>query len=250
MKTVITTPPVPALVRGLAVMRLIDAEGPLTMETVADRLALPRSSAFRLLETLRALGYAERDPARRYRLVWTLRAGEGASAAFNTRLAAVMEQLADSLGVTLEWYEPSSQGMELRLQRLPSHAEVRVLARPGFVRYWNTEFDSVARIGHAFSPVAPALKSGLTVFKRDGHVSRITLREARDLAATALKTRTASDACFNKNGVRRSASVLLLPGGVPAGILVAAFSLTFDPAAPSPSRIVSTLRQACAELSR
>ena len=44
---------VPALARGLEIMRLLAAEGPLAMEAVATRLSLPRSSTFRLLETLR-----------------------------------------------------------------------------------------------------------------------------------------------------------------------------------------------------
>ena len=248
MKTESATPPVPALLRGLSVMRLLATEGPLAMEAVSARLSFPRSSTFRLLETLRSLGYAERDTARRYRLVWNFRPGEGASAAFAARLAARMERLAEALGVTIEWYEASPGGLELRNQRMPVRAEVRVLARPGFIRRWNTELDSVARLGHAFSPHAPALKPRLSLFKRDGFASKLTLREARELASVARKTRTASDTAFNSNGVRRAAAAMLLPGGVLAGILVAASSITFDPKAPSPARIVAALRDACAEL--
>lgn len=248
MKITSTTPPVPALLRGLSVMRLLSAEGPLALEAVATRLALPSSSTFRLLETLRSLGYAERDSARRYRLIWTFRAGEGASAAFTARLATRMEQLAETLGVTIEWYEAVPAGMELRSQRLPTRAEVRVLARPGFVRLWNTEFDAVARLGHVFAPQAPALRARLTLFKRDGMTSRLPLVEARVLAAAARAARTASDTAFNSNGVRRAGAALLLPDGSLAGLLVAASSITFDPKAPSPARIVAALRAACTAL--
>jgi DNA-binding IclR family transcriptional regulator len=250
METLSPTPTVPALARGLSAMRLLADEGPLAMEAVASRLALPRSSVFRLLETLRSLGYAERDPSRRYRLVWSFHPGEGASAAFAARLNACMERLADSLGVTIEWYEATERGLELRRQRLPVRGEVRVAARPGFIRLWNTEFDAVARLGHAFSPTAPSLKSGLHLWKRDGHASKIPLREARELTAAALKTRTAADTFFNHNGVRRAGSAVLLPGGLPAGFLIAAASLTFAPDAPTPARIVSALRSACDDLSR
>ncbi len=240
---------VPALARGLAAMRLLSAEGPLAMEAVASRLSLPRSSAFRLLETLRTLGYAERDPARRYRLIWSFQPGEGVAAAFSARLDSCMERLADSLGVTLEWYEASERGLELRRQRLPVRGEVRVAARPGFVREWNTQLDAVARLGHAFSPKAPVLRSGLVAYTRDGRLSKIPLREARALVASARKSRSATDVPFNQNGVRRCGSVVLLPGDVSAGFLVAAASITFDPDAPAPARLAAALREACGALS-
>ncbi len=79
------------------------------MEAVAAKLSIPRSSAFRLLETLGALGYAEKDLARRYRLTWSFQPGAGAATDFRTRLGAQMEHLAESLGVTLEWYEPCAE---------------------------------------------------------------------------------------------------------------------------------------------
>src|SRR5690606_8873580 len=244
------TPAVPAFTRGLSVMRLLADRGPLAMEAVATSLSLPHSSAFRLLETLRTLGYAERDPARRYRLVWSFGPGEDASAAFTARLVASMERLADALGVTIEWYEPSDRGMELRRQCRPSHAEVRVFARPGFVRTWNTELDAVARLGHAFAPRAPALKAGVHVGVRDGHTARIALREARALLAAARRRDTATDTIFNTNGVRRAAAVVRSPGGEFAGILAAAACISFDPKAPTPVRIVAALRDLSSELSR
>jgi len=250
MKTSRSASLVPALARGLEIMRLLAAEGPLAMEAVATRLSLPRSSTFRLLETLRALGCAERDAARRYRLLWSLDSGEGSSASFAARLASHMERLAESLGSTVEWYEPAAPGMELRQQRHPVHAEVRVMARPGFVRRWNTEFDAVSRVGHAFAPQAPALAPGLTHFRRDGISARLPLREARNLLAAVRKTRAASDTAFNTNGVRRFAAAVVLPGGGFAGSLSVASALSFSPSAPTPAAIVSALRAACADLSR
>jgi DNA-binding IclR family transcriptional regulator len=223
-------------------MRLLASEGPLAMEAVAVRLCLPRSSTFRLLETLRALGHAERDSARRYRLTWSFRPDE--SGAFVPRLSAAMRQLAESLGVTIEWYEPSARGMELRLQQLPSRAEVLVQARPGFVREWNTEFDAVARLGHALVPSAPALQAGIHHFARDGQRTRLPLRDARTLLVAAREHESASDTTFNSFGVRRAAVAVRLPGNVFAGLLVAASSLTFSPKAPTPAQLVSALRGA------
>ncbi len=239
---------VPAFARGLSAMRLLADEGPLAMEAVASRLSLPRSSTFRLLETLRVLGYAERDPAKRYRLTWSFRPDE--ISAFAPRLSSAMKRLADALGVTIEWYESSARGMELRLQHFPTRAEVLVQARPGFVREWNAELDAVARLGHALVPSAPALKAGVHHYIRDGQKSRLPLREARALLAAARQHESASDTAFNPFGVRRAAVAVRLPGGVLAGLLVAASSLTFDPKAPTPARLVAALRETVATLVR
>ncbi len=249
METTRKTPIVPALSRGLTIMRLLGTEGPLAMETVAARLKLPRSSTFRLLETLLALGYAERDASRRYRLVWSLQPNQGHSANLGRRIEAGMKTLAENIGVTIEWYEPSERGLEMRRQQLPSRSEVHVQARPGFVRLWNDELDPVARIGHAFAPGAPAPRPRLKIFKRDGVVSRLTLDETRKLIAKDRKAGGAHDAAFNTNGVRRVAVPLLLPDGQFAGILAAASSISFDPKAPTPARILAALRAACSELS-
>jgi len=88
------------------VLRLLEAFAPherdVSLAEIAERVALPKSSAHRLLATLVAHGFVERDPAtRRYRL--GIRLFELGSAAIHERglhssAHPVLEQLTQATG--------------------------------------------------------------------------------------------------------------------------------------------------------
>ena len=60
---------VPALAQGLAALALFGRERPrLTAPDIAHALSLPRSTVFRLLQTLQAMGYVQREDERHFRL--------------------------------------------------------------------------------------------------------------------------------------------------------------------------------------
>jgi DNA-binding IclR family transcriptional regulator len=60
---------VPALAQGLAALALFGRERPrLTAPEIAQSLSLPRSTVFRLLQTLQTLGYLHREDERYFRL--------------------------------------------------------------------------------------------------------------------------------------------------------------------------------------
>jgi DNA-binding IclR family transcriptional regulator len=60
---------VPALAQGLAALSLFGRERPrLTAPEIAQALSLPRSTVFRLLQTLQALGFLHREDERYFRL--------------------------------------------------------------------------------------------------------------------------------------------------------------------------------------
>ena len=71
----VTHHPVHALARGLAVMEAVGQLGKASAAQVATATAIPRPSAYRLLETLCELGYVQREGRRDgYRLALRLRA--------------------------------------------------------------------------------------------------------------------------------------------------------------------------------
>ena len=53
---------VPALVRGTKILELLSRKSPLTMEMVSNQCKIPRTTVFRILTTLEALGYVKREP--------------------------------------------------------------------------------------------------------------------------------------------------------------------------------------------
>jgi DNA-binding IclR family transcriptional regulator len=61
--------PIRALTRGLEALEALNARGVATVTDIARAIGLPRTTAYRVLETLCAAGYAERTPDDRYRLL-------------------------------------------------------------------------------------------------------------------------------------------------------------------------------------
>jgi DNA-binding IclR family transcriptional regulator len=58
--------PIRALLRGLEAMAVLSASRGLTVTETARRAKLPRTTTYRILETLRAGGYVVRDEHDRY----------------------------------------------------------------------------------------------------------------------------------------------------------------------------------------
>jgi hypothetical protein len=56
--------------------------------------------------------------------------------------------------------------------------------KPGFLRPWNTEFEAVARLGHAFAPQAPSLHSP-GHYVSDGVFKKLSAGKASLLLAEA-----------------------------------------------------------------
>lgn len=50
------------VVRGMKVLELLSKQGPLTLDQVASRTKIPRTSVFRLLNTFNVMGYVEQKP--------------------------------------------------------------------------------------------------------------------------------------------------------------------------------------------
>ncbi len=193
----------PALNRGLAVLAALGEESALSLDDLAVRLCLPKASVFRLLGTLQQIGMVRKTADKRYEALWGLQPLGDARTHQRRRIEAKMPALCSATGCTVEWYEPSEAGMDLVRQINPD-SELRVQARPGFVRKWGEEFEAVARLGYAFAreapPVAPA-----QMYVDDGVLKKISRQEAVRLIAKAREDKAAGDLPFNSNSVRRCA---------------------------------------------
>ncbi len=194
----------PALNRGLAALGLLGEEGkPLSLEIMASRLRLPKASLFRLLDTLQNLGLVRKTPDKWYEALWALQPLRDPRLAHRHTIECHLPNLCAATGCTVEWYEPAADGMVLTLQSHPD-SELRVQARPGFVRRWNEEFEAVARLGYAFASQAPELSSP-GVYVANGRFRLLGRATARRYLTEARARRQAEDEFFNSNGVRRCA---------------------------------------------
>ncbi len=97
-----STRPIRALIRGLEALAVLNRRDGSTVSEIAKTIRLPRTTTYRILETLRSAGYATRDPAdERYRptlAVRALAAGWDEQSRLADRASGVLEGAARELG--------------------------------------------------------------------------------------------------------------------------------------------------------
>lgn len=217
----------PALSRGLAVLAVLGEQTSATLEELARHLALPKASVYRLLDTLERTGFVRKTADKRYTPLYAFQPLVERQYHYRQYLGPKMEALCQSIECTVEWYEPTSEGMKLVLQKHPD-TELFVHAKPGFLRDWNTEFEAVTRLALAFSPEAPRT-SRMAYYATNGRMKMLGKREIDQRIQSAVQQATAYDAVYNSRGVRRFAAVALdSDSGDMIGILAIAESYQFN----------------------
>lgn len=229
----------PALNRGLALLAMLDGTPPLSLEDLSRKSKLPKASVFRLLGALQDAGLVQKTPEKCYEALFALRPLKDAAGLFRDRMEKKMSALCRKLAVTVEWYEPSAEGMKLIRQAHPD-SELRVQAKPGFVRQWGGELDAVARLGYAFAPQAPAPGKAFR-YAANGVTENLPARRTHALREAARESQSAADDHFNTNGVRRCA-VATREGAEFRGVLAVAEAFHFSPPG-RPGHFLAELKQ-------
>jgi DNA-binding IclR family transcriptional regulator len=200
----------PALNRGLAVLSVLTQASPLSLDSVSEKLRLPKPSVYRLLSTLQRIGAVKKRSDKQYEPLWGLQSLIDVHLSFRERLHEPMVALCNKTMCTIEWYEVSARGMKLVQQEHPD-SELYVQARPGFLRAWGRELDAVARLGYAFAEEAPKLVSLFEVYVSNGvYKKSLSKKEAEKRIQEAKNERSAYDVIYNLNGVRRYAVPVLM----------------------------------------
>jgi len=222
--------PAPALERGIRILQLLEDGEPASLESIAERLEAPKSSAGRLLETLESLGVVTRDPETRrfvshYRLAPRLAPKE---ALRERAIARELESLAHATARTAEWYAPGEAGLVLVQRREPPGLEVAPNAKVGFLRSWEGELEAVCALGNAFfRPEEPPRRGAFWCYRKHGVRGELSVREARERIRRAAEGEAVADAAFNTNGARRCAALVRFDER-PAGVLALAETFRFD----------------------
>ena len=211
--------PAPALTRGIELLRLLGAAGPLTLDEAAKRTGVPKASLLRLLKTLEAEHLvARRDGT--YAAAATLVPLRGVAPRFEERVEDALAEIASTTGLTAEWYVPSKPGLVLVKRAEPPRAEVRVQASVGFLRAWDGELEAVAAVGLAFLKDDKTAFGGHWTYVRDGVRGTLSPAGAKKHIARARRDGYVIDIVLNPNGVRRMACPVT--GGEGRGVIAAA----------------------------
>ncbi len=213
---------VPALLRGVSLLRELEQAGEATLETLASRCRVPKASALRLLRTLVQLGIVQRDESTKaYRPAMRLVPVASPGVDFARRVSAVLVRLATVTGCTAEWYVPTQQGMVLTQRHEPDSQQVHVVARIGFVRAWEQELDAVAAAAGAGGGPAPSPSARYWAYGSNGVRQNLSASAVRTRLAAAARTRVARDVHYNTNGVKRIAAAVTREGQL-VGVLALA----------------------------
>lgn len=229
----------PALQHGIAILMQLERDGPATIPELLRVSGIPRSSLLRYLQTLESLGMVGRDSDRRWRARMRLLPVPSPDVAFGEIRRGLMEEAARRTGLTVEWYRGQAEGMALLDQTL-SDGDVRVVARPGFLRRWGEEVDAVLRLGYAADPSAPAVSGSFWRYSRNGHRRSLAEATVRRAVRMAAREGVAADSAFNSNTIRRAAAVAR-HGGSYQGVLALAEPFRFE-ALYSPSELTRILK--------
>ena len=242
-----TATPAPALSRGLALLAALDAQPLQTLEALASRLELPKTSVYRLLTALQQIGMVRKTPDKRYEVLWTLRPLHDGSTLFRERLFKALPTLCVDTKSTIEWHEPVAEGMKIIWQENPD-VELRLQARPGSVRKWERDLDAVISLGYAFYPDAPKPKPSVRIYVSNGVSRPATQKEAARLIADAKETHIASDPAFNIHAIRRHAIAVFRDEKF-LGVLALAESYRFQRPHPA-SFFIGKLQEFLSQLRR
>ncbi|MCC5845872.1 MAG: helix-turn-helix domain-containing protein [Verrucomicrobia bacterium] len=229
----------PALAQGIEALNTLNALGPMSLEALSQQVGGSKSSLWRHLRTLAQLGLVEQRSRSEWAALRMLVANVGLEGAKDAFRKGLMDAVAAATGLTVEWYRGMAEGMALRDQRL-AETEVRVVARPGFLRSWGEEVDAVARLGYAFDPEAPVPEGDFWRYSRNGHRRGIQAATVVRAVRMASRERVSADRAFNSNLVRRSAIAVFYQGAY-LGVLAVAEPYSFQ-SAREPHDIIHLLK--------
>ncbi len=199
----------PALSRGLALLKLLNQEGSLSLEKMAGTTGWPKSSLSRLLDVLEKEGLILRDRVtRRYRAVYELTAKESTVSLLRQLAPQHLRALAKQTAQTAELYlvestaQTAKPGLTMIEQGEPPNAVTHIRARVGDQRDL-VELDATAQVFFAFgSTTMPKRKRWVW---RAGVQANITAREQQRLVKQAQAQKIGLDASINPHGVFRYA---------------------------------------------
>lgn len=213
---------IPALSRGLDVLSLLgDRTEPLSLEELSRMTEIPKASLLRIMETLEGKGLVNRDSDKRYRALSRLVRSRPER---DFRLREILKDLALRSEAISEWYMPNKLGCVMTDQSNPPRYEIILTARPGFLRAWKGELDSVAQIGYALAPELSGPWTELNwCYNRWGRSEGVDKARFDSLMADIRGGNVARDININPHGVTRMAMGALDGKGRLAGILALAF---------------------------
>lgn len=229
--------PAPALTRGLALLRRLEADGSASLESLARRTGWPKSSVSRLLKSLVIDGAVRRDPATRlYHAAQRLVPLGDPDQAMRDAARPVLYRLAQSLNQTVELHRFEDESLIMIDRSEPENAAVSVNARIGFERSL-FEVDALTQIALAFGLAPDRWPNGRYWAWHGGTRKPVSRTDLPGIIESVQGTHAATDLGINENSVRRYAAPIMRDGSLVAVLAIAQIcpptAVEPDPAFPA-----------------
>lgn len=151
------TSPAPALSRGLVILKLLEQEGSLNLETIKKLTNIPKASLLRLLKTLEDYGCVHRDlSTKKFEARLQLTPLKTENNQFSNARAEVLNDLSEALDSTSEWYEMDGNVLVLRHRNEPELLTLNVTERVGFRIEKNDKLSPIAQAARKSKKLAPS----------------------------------------------------------------------------------------------
>jgi DNA-binding IclR family transcriptional regulator len=233
----------PSLARGISVLRTLEDGSSLTLEGIVRKTRLPRTSVFRILDTLCHLEMVRKDAGKTYsaqmRFVPMVLGGRG----FEEAVGASMARLATETGQTVEWYVPMATGHVVLTRRQdPPAGATRVGSEVGGIIGTYNEFSPVYQVALAWSGKASSGLGGLWAYGPDRAKRKVSRAEATQTLRQVRENGYAVQDNYNENWVKRAACAVLDAKSL-VGVLALALCYTPDLAKKEDIYLQALIRQ-------
>jgi DNA-binding IclR family transcriptional regulator len=211
--------PAPALTKGIFVLDTLVGLGEGTLDKITSLVNCPKSSVFRYLQALEALGIVEFDDSRR---VWIARkkisAIESTEGDLLNEVGSFLLPLANEVGFCAELYAVKEGTIVMINRAEPEHAGVSINAKIGYIRE-HKELDATVKIYYAFGKDSTEGKQFTHAVK--GEQKEVKRSDISRILDQVRSDQFSVDNDFNANGVRRFAIPVLRDGELLAIMAIA-----------------------------
>jgi IclR family transcriptional regulator, mhp operon transcriptional activator len=247
-----STRPIRALMRGLDALAVLNLRGGATVSEVAQEIRLPRTTVYRILETLCGAGYVFRDPSDdRYRLTVLIR---GLADGFDDE--AWLAQFSKPMVYALarELGSPAAiatvSGTNMLLRETADHPAASAVERYAAGTRVPMLTTAAGRVQLAFCP-APQRELLLSLLARSNKEDDKPARNTAEVLALLTEARTqgfATSVHARRASDEASLAVPVLQGAGVLAILSVRFSGTAVPVKTAIERFVPKMREAAQKI--
>ena len=200
----------PAIIYAFKIIEFMTEGVEYRIQDIVREIGAPKSSILRYMNTLENIGVIWKNPVNRtYKINIRIVANSEEDPIFELKRKAAMQELCNLTKRTVEWFEPSDEGMVLRDRISPPENTVSAKVGIGNTLLWKNLLDSVRILAASHIFHNKSLNNVETQkYVSHGVLVQVSPAEAHELLEEAKKEKVMADEFCNTHGTRRISAVI------------------------------------------